>query len=117
MSAPVAALVDALRRRIDEALASLLAPGTPGAGGQEKITVVKTSGAGGVLCCRATVPVPVGSVSQGINCSGTGKGYVMYTVQKAPVRFGTLAGNDHFVCVRGGRVEALWPISARGAVW
>jgi D-serine deaminase-like pyridoxal phosphate-dependent protein len=24
---------------------------------------------------------------------------------------------DHFVCVRGGRVEALWPITARGAVW
>jgi D-serine deaminase-like pyridoxal phosphate-dependent protein len=24
---------------------------------------------------------------------------------------------DHFVCVRGGRVEALWPIAARGAVW
>jgi 3-hydroxy-D-aspartate aldolase len=25
--------------------------------------------------------------------------------------------HDHFVCVRGGRVEALWPITARGAVW
>jgi 3-hydroxy-D-aspartate aldolase len=24
---------------------------------------------------------------------------------------------DNFVCVRGGRVEALWPITARGAVW
>ncbi len=24
---------------------------------------------------------------------------------------------DHFVCVRGGKVEALWPIAARGAVW
>ncbi len=24
---------------------------------------------------------------------------------------------DHYVCVRGGKVEALWPISARGAVW
>lgn len=24
---------------------------------------------------------------------------------------------DHYVCVRGGRVEALWPITARGAVW
>ena len=24
---------------------------------------------------------------------------------------------DHFVCVRGGKVEALWPITARGAVW
>lgn len=24
---------------------------------------------------------------------------------------------DQFVCMRGGRVEALWPISARGAVW
>jgi len=24
---------------------------------------------------------------------------------------------DHFVCVRKGRVEALWPITARGAVW
>ena len=24
---------------------------------------------------------------------------------------------DHFVCVRGGRVEALWPITARGQVW
>jgi D-serine deaminase-like pyridoxal phosphate-dependent protein len=23
---------------------------------------------------------------------------------------------DHYVCVRDGRVEALWPISARGAV-
>jgi D-serine deaminase-like pyridoxal phosphate-dependent protein len=23
---------------------------------------------------------------------------------------------DHFVCVRGGKVEALWPISARGAL-
>jgi D-serine deaminase-like pyridoxal phosphate-dependent protein len=25
--------------------------------------------------------------------------------------------HDHFVCVRGGKVEALWPITARGAVW
>lgn len=24
---------------------------------------------------------------------------------------------DHFVCVRGGRVEAIWPITARGALW
>jgi D-serine deaminase-like pyridoxal phosphate-dependent protein len=24
---------------------------------------------------------------------------------------------DYYVCVRSGRVEALWPISARGAVW
>jgi D-serine deaminase-like pyridoxal phosphate-dependent protein len=24
---------------------------------------------------------------------------------------------DHYVCVRNGRVEALWPITARGAVW
>jgi len=24
---------------------------------------------------------------------------------------------DHYVCVRKGRVEALWPITARGAVW
>jgi D-serine deaminase-like pyridoxal phosphate-dependent protein len=24
---------------------------------------------------------------------------------------------DEYVCVRGGRVEALWPITARGAVW
>ena len=24
---------------------------------------------------------------------------------------------DHYVCVRGGRVEALWAITARGAVW
>ena len=24
---------------------------------------------------------------------------------------------DEYVCVRGGRVEALWPIAARGAVW
>jgi D-serine deaminase-like pyridoxal phosphate-dependent protein len=24
---------------------------------------------------------------------------------------------DHYVCVRNERVEALWPISARGAVW
>ena len=24
---------------------------------------------------------------------------------------------DHYVCVRGGKVEALWPITARGAVW
>jgi D-serine deaminase-like pyridoxal phosphate-dependent protein len=24
---------------------------------------------------------------------------------------------DQFVCVRGGRVEALWPVTARGAVW
>lgn len=24
---------------------------------------------------------------------------------------------DHFVCIRGGKVEALWPITARGAVW
>ncbi len=24
---------------------------------------------------------------------------------------------DHFVCVRDGRVEALWPITARGAGW
>ena len=23
---------------------------------------------------------------------------------------------DHYVCVRGGRVEALWPITARGAL-
>ena len=24
---------------------------------------------------------------------------------------------DYYVCVRGGRVEAIWPITARGAVW
>lgn len=24
---------------------------------------------------------------------------------------------DHFVCIRQGRVEAIWPITARGAVW
>jgi D-serine deaminase-like pyridoxal phosphate-dependent protein len=24
---------------------------------------------------------------------------------------------DHYVCVRGGKVEALWPIAARGALW
>ena len=24
---------------------------------------------------------------------------------------------DYYVCVRGGKVEALWPITARGAVW
>jgi 3-hydroxy-D-aspartate aldolase len=24
---------------------------------------------------------------------------------------------DWYVCVRGGRVEALWPISARGALY
>jgi 3-hydroxy-D-aspartate aldolase len=24
---------------------------------------------------------------------------------------------DHYVCIRDGRVEALWPITARGAVW
>jgi D-serine deaminase-like pyridoxal phosphate-dependent protein len=24
---------------------------------------------------------------------------------------------DHFICIRGGRVEAIWPITARGAVW
>jgi D-serine deaminase-like pyridoxal phosphate-dependent protein len=24
---------------------------------------------------------------------------------------------DHFICVRNGRVEAIWPITARGAVW
>jgi D-threonine aldolase len=24
---------------------------------------------------------------------------------------------DNYVCVRGGKVEALWPIAARGAVW
>jgi len=24
---------------------------------------------------------------------------------------------DNFVCVRGGKVEAIWPITARGAVW
>jgi len=24
---------------------------------------------------------------------------------------------DHYVCVRGGKVEALWPITARGQVW
>ncbi|MCC7485498.1 MAG: DSD1 family PLP-dependent enzyme [Burkholderiales bacterium] len=25
--------------------------------------------------------------------------------------------HDNYVCVRGGRVEAIWPITARGAVW
>jgi D-serine deaminase-like pyridoxal phosphate-dependent protein len=24
---------------------------------------------------------------------------------------------DHYICVRNGRVEAIWPITARGAVW
>ncbi len=24
---------------------------------------------------------------------------------------------DHYICVRGGRVEAIWPITARGALW
>jgi 3-hydroxy-D-aspartate aldolase len=25
--------------------------------------------------------------------------------------------HDHYVCLRGGRVEALWPVSARGRSW
>jgi D-serine deaminase-like pyridoxal phosphate-dependent protein len=24
---------------------------------------------------------------------------------------------EHYICIRGGRVEAVWPISARGTVW
>ena len=24
---------------------------------------------------------------------------------------------DHYICMRNGRVEAIWPITARGAVW
>ena len=24
---------------------------------------------------------------------------------------------DHYICIRNGRVEAIWPITARGAVW
>jgi 3-hydroxy-D-aspartate aldolase len=24
---------------------------------------------------------------------------------------------DHFICIRNGRVEAIWPITARGALW
>ena len=24
---------------------------------------------------------------------------------------------DHFICVRNGRVEAVWPVTARGALW
>ena len=24
---------------------------------------------------------------------------------------------DHFICIRGDRVEAIWPITARGALW
>jgi D-serine deaminase-like pyridoxal phosphate-dependent protein len=24
---------------------------------------------------------------------------------------------DHYICIRNGRVEAMWPITARGAVW
>jgi D-serine deaminase-like pyridoxal phosphate-dependent protein len=24
---------------------------------------------------------------------------------------------DHYICIRGGRVEAIWPITARGALW
>jgi 3-hydroxy-D-aspartate aldolase len=24
---------------------------------------------------------------------------------------------DQYICVRDGRVEAIWPITARGAVW
>jgi len=24
---------------------------------------------------------------------------------------------DNYICVRGGKVEAIWPITARGAVW
>jgi D-serine deaminase-like pyridoxal phosphate-dependent protein len=24
---------------------------------------------------------------------------------------------DNYVCIRDGRVEAIWPITARGAVW
>jgi len=24
---------------------------------------------------------------------------------------------DEYICIRNGRVEAIWPITARGAVW
>ena len=24
---------------------------------------------------------------------------------------------DHYICIRNGCVEAIWPITARGAVW
>jgi D-serine deaminase-like pyridoxal phosphate-dependent protein len=24
---------------------------------------------------------------------------------------------DHYICIRNARVEAIWPITARGAVW
>jgi 3-hydroxy-D-aspartate aldolase len=29
----------------------------------------------------------------------------------------TVNMHDHFVCIRNDRVEAIWPITARGCAW
>jgi hypothetical protein len=71
--------------------------------GREKATLYKVEGSGGLMCCRSSISLPIGSLNAGINCndSATGVGYIMYTFEDAQSRFGADANNaEHFVCVR-----------------
>ena len=80
--------------------------------GNEKYDVGKGIGEGGLMCCRATVPVPVGDLGQGITCScSTGEGFVMYSAQNAATRFGTLtADSSNFVCVKYDNGTKSWTV-------
>lgn len=79
--------------------------------GGEKYNVGKGEGEGGLMCCRATVLIPLApegintwkGTSGGVSCScQTGIAYIMYTAVTATVRFTTANTADapRLVCVQ-----------------
>jgi D-serine deaminase-like pyridoxal phosphate-dependent protein len=81
--------------------ASSVDSGMPRVADLERAEYVKASDEHGVLALRPGARIAVGDKLRLIpgHCDPTVNLY------------------DQFVCVRKGRVEALWPITARGAVW
>lgn len=93
--APRRAVVDAGLK------ASSVDSGLPRVADREGVEYVKASDEHGVLALEEGVQLALGEKLRLIpgHCDPTVNLY------------------DHYVCVRGGRVEALWPITARGALW
>lgn len=81
--------------------ASSVDSGMPRVAGMEGVEYVRASDEHGVLKLSSTCRLAVGDKLKLIpgHCDPTVNLY------------------DFYVCVRNGRVEALWPITARGAVW
>ena len=81
--------------------ASSVDSGMPRVAELEGVEYVKTSDEHGVLRLSGSVRLAVGDKLKLIpgHCDPTVNLY------------------DQYICVRGGQVEAIWPITARGAVW